>query len=81
MARTGAEPILLGGGELALDTDAEVNSKSEPTSPGVSGRSAEETLGRLERILAWTTEDSDGTADGGGGVSVFGVSTTRRTLG
>lgn len=81
MARTGADPILVGGGEFARDTDAEVNSKSEPTSTGVSGRPVEELLGRLERIFVWTFEDSEGTADGGGGVSVFGVSTRRRTLG
>lgn len=39
-------------------------------------------LGRLERaFVAAGMEATDWVADGGGGVSVFGVSTTRRTRG
>lgn len=79
---------MLGGGELARDTDAEVTEKASTRSLiGVPGAIVEVMLGRLEACLlapavAAAINGIVGTCVGNaGGVSARGVSVIRKVLG
>jgi hypothetical protein len=85
---TGAVPTLptIGGGELALEMEVEViEAVSEINSlAGVPGKLTEAILACLDLSLStvgiWGRDGADA-AERGGGVSVFGVATTRNVLG
>jgi len=87
VALTGAEPILVGGGELARDIDAEVIEALSDTASlvGLLGRSSLEVDARLAwRIGGNVGGNMDVTEVGVAlpppGVSVFGVDVTRKLL-
>tara|TARA_R110002060_G_scaffold59039_8_gene68956 strand:- start:272 stop:571 length:300 start_codon:yes stop_codon:yes gene_type:complete len=86
--RTGADPTFDGGGELALDIEADVmEALSEIISlDGVPGRSCLETDTRLDcregSTLGGNIEVTDeGVALPAGGISVFGVDVRRKVFG
>ena len=76
---------LVGGGELARDTDADAYvSASEPKSPGgLSGRLVDDKLCRRDPCLVGPVADAatDDAFTTGTAASGFGVSTTRKTRG